>query len=262
MLDEAGIESAGAEAGWIVRATLGNDAALAHDVAADSARRALELAARRASREPLQYVLGTAPFRRLELAVGPGIFIPRPETELVAERAMALLPEGGTVVDIGTGSGAIALSIADERAGVTVLATEVSEPALSWARKNISATGLPVQLFHGELFDPLPQRFRGNVDVVVSNPPYVAGSDPLPEEVRDHEPHTALYSGSSGLEVIERLTAGAREWLRPHGSLVVEIGESQAESASAMVLASGFEGVTVAEDLSHRPRIVSATLSA
>ena len=241
---------------------LGEPSTAVHAVVSeDAAGRALEFAGRRASREPLQYVLGAAPFRRLELAVGPGVFIPRPETELVAERAMALLPSGGTVVDIGTGSGAIALSIADERPDAVVLATESSDAALNWARRNVDATKLPVQLFHGDLFDPLPARFRGVVDVVVSNPPYVAASDPLPEDVRDHEPHTALYSGSSGLDVIERLAAGAREWLRPHGRLVFEIGESQAEPAVGLVLAADFGAAKVREDLSHRPRIVEASLS-
>jgi len=235
----------------------------AHDarVEEQEVERAMALTRRRATGEPLQYVTGIAGFRRLELAVGPGVFIPRPETELVAERAIELLPAGGTVVDIGTGSGAIALAVADERPDARTIATEVSPDALRWARRNSSSLGLDVELLEGDLFEPLEPSLRGRVDVVVSNPPYVPEGDliDLPRDVVEHEPHVALFASKDGLSVAERIAAEARAWLTARGWLVVEIGEVQGRAAAQVLEELGFSRVAIRRDLTGRERIVEAT---
>ena len=218
---------------------------------------------RRTAGEPLQYVTGVAGFRRLELAVGPGVFIPRPETELVAERAMQRLPYGGTVVDVGTGSGAIALSIADERPDANVFATEASSEAMSWAVKNRDALGAKVALVKCDLLSGLPHEARGAIDVVVSNPPYIARADAesLPSDVVDHEPAGALFADNGGLSLIDALARQAPASLRPGGWLVLEIGEGQAEVVSSLLRALGYEQVSISRDLNGRNRIAEGRLA-
>jgi release factor glutamine methyltransferase len=220
---------------------------------------AMEMAERRAGGEPLQYVTGTAAFRHLRLRVGPGVLIPRPETELVAERAIELLPVGGVAIDVGTGSGAIALAIADERRDARVLATDDSEPALEWARANVEELGLDVTLVRGELFGPLTLDLKA--DVVVSNPPYVGETDAhlLAAEVRAHEPHHALFAGAEGLDVIRRLAAQTRYRLRPGGHIVLEIGYDQRDRVERLLVDLGYTSVQVRPDLAGRDRIASAT---
>lgn len=242
-LRAGGIESYAAEARWIVQTAGGRDVS--------------ELVRRRLAGEPLQYVLGTAAFRRLELRVGPGVFIPRPETELVAERAMSLLPRGGTIVDLCTGSGAIALSVADERPDARVVAAELSPDALRWATTNRDVLGLQVELCAGDLFGSLPRDLERRVDVVVSNPPYVdpGESAVLPRDVADHEPDMALFARGGGTSVVERIAAAAPEWLRPGGWLVVEIGETQGPAVRALLERRGFADAAVAPDLTGRDRI-------
>lgn len=242
LLREAGIENAVGEARWI-----------AED--ARDEKEALEWGKRRAAGEPLQYILGSVPFRHLELSVGPGAFIPRPETELVAGRAIELLPEDGIAVDVGTGAGPIALSLAHERRDATVFATEISEAALTWARRNLGE--LKVEFLLGPLFEPLPDHLRGTVDVVVSNPPYVSESegDRLPRDVIDHEPYVALVSPDGGKRVISAIATEARVWLRPGGSLVLEIGETQGAWVEDLLRGSGYQDVNVNRDLAGKNRI-------
>lgn len=259
-LQEAGIEVADVEARWIIETAAGRSRAellIGPPLHDEVVERAHALAARRAAGEPLQYVTGTAGFRRLELAVGPGVLVPRPETELVAGRAMQRLPVGGVVVDAGTGSGAIALSIADERPDARVVATELSDEAMVWAERNIGALGQPVELIHCDLLSGLPAELRASVDVIVSNPPYVAAGERvmLPEEVVRHEPHQALFSGDDGLAVIARLAAEARRWLRPTGWLVTEMGERQGEDVRRLLEEAGYEDIAVLPDLAGRDRI-------
>jgi release factor glutamine methyltransferase len=242
-LRAGGIESPEVEARWIEE--------LAGDRDVD------ELVRRRLAGEPLQYVLGTAAFRRLELRVGPGVFIPRPETELVAERAMEHLPTAGTLVDVCTGSGAIALSVADERSDALVVATELSAAASRWATANRDALGLSVEILDGDLFGPLPRDLAGRIDVVVGNPPYVdPGERPvLPRDVVDHEPEVALFAPGAGTNVIERILQEAPAWLRGDGWLVLEIGETQGETVRDLLVSRGFADVTIAVDLTGRDRI-------
>jgi release factor glutamine methyltransferase len=224
---------------------------------------------RRAAGEPLQYVLGSWGFRTLDLFLDRRVLIPRPETEVVAGLAIAELDRvvaargvrSARVVDLGTGSGAIALSIAVERVVAEVWATDISEGALEIARANLAGIGRParrVTLLHGDWFDALPGDLRDSVDVVVSNPPYVAESDPLPDEVEAWEPTTALVPGPTGLEAYERIVASVGEWLAPGGALVLEIGATQGDVVSAMARDAGFADVAVHPDLVGRDRAVVA----
>jgi release factor glutamine methyltransferase len=215
------------------------------------------MATLRASGHPLQYVTGTAAFRHLELVVGPGVFIPRPETELVAERAIELLQPGGTVLEAGTGSGAIALAIATERRDARVIATEMSERALRYASGNRELVGGRVDLVCCDLFAAMGTRLRGAVDVVVCNPPYVPPEERnlVASDVLEHEPHEALFSEGRGLDVIRRLVAEAFVLLRAGGWLVFEIGDRQGTQVRSLLASGGYEAVEVARDLTGRERI-------
>lgn len=231
------------------------------------------LLARRAGGEPLQYVLGGWGFRHLDLLVDARVLIPRPETEQVVEAALAELRRIGgtgadarpvTAVDLGTGSGAIALSLAVEHVHATVWATDVSADALAVARANISGLGRPggrVRVAVGDWFDALPGELWGAVDIVVANPPYVAAGDELPPEVSEWEPTGALVSGPSGLEHLARIVAGSPGWLRPGGALVVELAAWQAVTVADLAVAAGFAAVEVGQDLAGRDRFVVARLS-
>lgn len=225
---------------------------------------AVEMASRRAAGEPLQYVLGSQGFRRLVLEVGPGVFIPRPETEQVAGRAMTLLPQRGLVVDLCTGSGAIALSILDERSDATVFATEMAADAIDYALRNaarLAAEEHRERFLQGDLFEPLPADIRGSIDVVVANPPYVAPSEAgsLPPDVVRHEPPIALFAEQEGLATIGRITREAAGWLAPGGALVLEIGEKHGNEVTRLLHDEGtYEGVVLERDLAGKQRIVLA----
>ena len=224
---------------------------------------------RRLTGEPLQYVVGSWSFRLLDLYLDRRVLIPRPETEIVTEHALAehdrsVQARGareGVVVDLGTGSGAIALSVAVERRGTQVWATDISADALAVAQANCAGLGRVarhVTLMHGSWFDPLPASLRGIVDVVVSNPPYVAADDELPAEVRDWEPVEALVPGPRGLEAYESIVVHANDWLAVTGALVLEIGASQGAAVRELVLDSGFGSAEVHGDLAGRDRVVVA----
>ena len=247
------------EASWIIDRATAHIAAGDGDQEAESVESlAVEMAERRASGEPLQYVLGTASFRHLELAVGPGVLVPRPETEVLVEHALARIPAGGTVVDVGTGSGAIALSVSHERPDARVWATDDSADALHYAVANRQTLGLEIEIVNGELLDGLPHDLKGSVDVVVSNPPYVAYSERelLGADVIAHEPHHALFAGSDGLAILTRLATDSLAWLRGGGWLVCEIGYEQRERAAALLEHRGYVDVGIHADLTGRPRIV------
>jgi len=216
----------------------------------ESVRRLVE---RRARREPLQHVLGTWGFRGLVLKVDRRALIPRPETETVVERGLALL-HGVTdprVLDVGTGSGAIALAIADEHAGARVTGIDVSVEALELARENALLTGIAIELGEHDLFKGLP---LGPWDLVVSNPPYVAPSDrgQLQLEVRDWEPPLALY----GVDAVPAVARGSQVVLREGGALVLEVGDGQAGEIAALLGRLGFVDVRVSRDMSGRDRVV------
>lgn len=218
---------------------------------------------RRARREPLQYIIGRKGFRRLEIVVDPRVLIPRPETEILVERALEVIKGMAghpVVVDVGTGSGCIALSIAQEYPPAVVHATEISEDALRVAEENAARLGLDgAVVFHrGDLLEALPGELRGGVHLVVSNPPYVREEDlpSLPPEVRDHEPRLALVAGRRGTECHSRLMRQAREWLVPGGTLLMEAGEDQLEELASWARKLGYRDVHVHCDLNRRPRMV------
>jgi release factor glutamine methyltransferase len=245
-LAAAGCVSARAEADWLLEEAPDQEALRA-------------MVARRVAGEPLQYVIGWAPFGRLRLAVGPGVFVPRPETEGLADRAATRLRGAAppaVAVDLCTGSGAIACFLAAEVPGARVLATEVDPGALAWARPNAERHG--VELLAGDLDAPLPPGLAGRVDVLCANVPYVPSGAiaTMPRDVRDHEPRLALDGGPDGLDVLRRLAARAGRWLAPGGWLFCEIGEDQAEAAAALLTAAGLAEVAVHPDLVGRDRIV------
>jgi release factor glutamine methyltransferase len=255
------IEDPVVEARWIVERAAGRRhvelVAFDPELEPDVVREAEALARRRISGEPLQYIVGIAGFRTLDLEVGPGVFIPRPETEVVAARAMELLPPNGTLVDVGTGSGAIALAVAAERPDASVHATERSADALSWARRNAERLALSVSLVHCAYLDGVPEPLQGRVDVIVSNPPYVAlaEGERLPIDVVDHEPHEALFASDHGLTDVSRIAEDARTWLKPEGWLVMEIGEAQGSAVLSILNALGYRSASVDVDLTGRDRI-------
>lgn len=225
-----------------------------------------ELVARRAAREPLQHITGVAYFRYLELAVGKGVFVPRPETETVVQLGIDVLTqlrhereEGAELVavDLGTGSGAIAGSMATEVPGSTVYAVELSDDAFPWAAKNLAGTG--VKLVHGDMRDAFAE-LNGTVDVVVSNPPYIpAAAIPRDLEVRLHDPHMALYGGGAdGMDMPTAAEATAARLLRPGGFFVMEHAEVQAASMAELFNSSGhWDKVRTHVDLSGRDRATS-----
>jgi release factor glutamine methyltransferase len=215
--------------------------------------RARELVVRRGKREPLQYVLGEWGFRRLMLTVDARALIPRPETEILVGRALALMAgmTAPRVLDVGTGSGAVALAIADEHPGAVVTGVDVSEAALGLAAENVARTGLEVSLVHGDLFADLP---RGPWDFVISNPPYLDPSDVpgLEPEVRDWEPRLALTADGA----VAAVARGSASVLGAGGGLVIEVGAGQADGAAALLAGLGFESILVTQDLAGIDRIV------
>jgi len=216
-----------------------------------------QLVAERLSGRPLQYITGIQAFRKLHLRVGPGVLVPRPETELVVEQGLILLDEvrNPRVIDVGTGSGAIALSIATERPDSGVWATDISEEALAWARLN--SEGIQnVELVRGDLFSGLPSELLGTIDLVVSNPPYLTDAEmsDAPVDVRDHEPALALSGGAGGLEVPARIVREAEAWLSDAGWLVIETSPTQAGQLRELFF-QRFEDVHIADDLTGRARI-------
>lgn len=218
---------------------------------------------RRAAREPLQHITGVAPFRTLELAVGPGVFVPRPETEGVAQIAIdvlrAVADPAPVAVDLGTGSGALALSLAHEVPHASVIGVENSPEAFIWARGNRDRLGLEnARIVFDDLASALPE-LDGTVAVVVSNPPYIpTAAIPRDPEVRLYDPPAALYGGEDGLDVIRALSATARRLLRPGGVLVIEHGELQGASLRELLTSDGWRGAATQRDLVGRDRATVA----
>lgn len=213
---------------------------------------------RRLAGEPVAYITGTREFFSLPLKVDRRVLIPRPETELLVELATTLGPRDGTVVDLCTGSGAVALALARERPDLHVMATDISPDALAVARENAQALSLDLELYEGDLFDALPETLRP--DLVVSNPPYVAHLDleRVQREVRDFEPRVALDGGPDGLVVIRRLAAGAEQRLPSGGRLLVEIGSTQGPAVSAYLSNLEFSDIQIYRDLAGLDRVVGA----
>ncbi|WEK13921.1 MAG: peptide chain release factor N(5)-glutamine methyltransferase [Candidatus Microbacterium phytovorans] len=220
------------------------------------------LIARRAAREPLQHLTGRAPFRHLELRVGPGVFVPRPETEIVAQLAIDALRASAspapTAVDLGTGSGAIALSLATEVPHARVFAAENSVDAFVWAKENFAEHAPSATLAFIDLAAAFPD-LDGSVSVLVSNPPYVP-DDAIPRdpEVRHWDPPAALYGGPDGLDVVRTLSEVGRRLLHPGGILILEHGEWQGPAIRELLTADGWRAAATHPDLTMRDRATTA----
>jgi release factor glutamine methyltransferase len=260
-LDRHGVQSPDATAEILLMHVLGTDRAALYARSAGldthEARMFGRAICQRCAGTPVQHLTGDEQFRRITLEVRPGVFVPRPETELLVEHALSEVGdrEDPVVVDVGTGTGAIALAVKDERPDATVFATDLSAEAVELARANAARLGLAVTVLEGDLLEPLPVDLRGWVDVVVSNPPYVPAEDleDLPAEVRA-DPLLALVGG---IDVYERLGTQASRWLRAGGVLAVEI-DARLGDPVVRALSTAFAGVRVERDLTGRDRVVLA----
>jgi release factor glutamine methyltransferase len=252
-----GLSRGGVQAQTLVGATLTEE----------QAETISDLYGRRLAREPLQHITGVAYFRQLELRVGKGVFIPRPETEFVAQLAIDAVREAiksgaekPIAVDLGTGSGAIALAMATEIPAAKVYAVEKSEDAFPFTKSNFEqyAEGCDATLIQGDLADSF-QELNGLVSVVASNPPYIPlDMIPRDEEVRLHDPELALYGGQDGMSVIHLVSATAARLLFPGGALIIEHADSQSDQVCQLLLADGWRDVRAHRDLTDRYRAVTA----
>lgn len=272
-LQSAGIENAQVDAKRMIAEVAGEEMSQLHQLLDNPVTRNAThffdaLVARRIRGEPLQYVLGRWGFRTLDLMVDPRVLIPRPETETVAGLAIEAVQKmqsrqqakAVVVADLGTGSGAIAASVAVECTDVKVHASDNSQDALNVARANLAGLGSPasvVRLHHGDWFEALPVALRGDLDVVVANPPYVAVGERLPSVVTDWEPEAALRSGADGLADLHQIVHQAPDWLAPKGVLVLETAPKQCHIVVQWCTDLGFTAV-VREDLCGRSRAVVA----
>lgn len=280
-----GISTPRADAEWLAAHVLGvsrGTLALRSSLTDSEATKLWALINRRAAREPLQHLTGVAGFRRLELSVGPGVFVPRPETEVLVEYALAAAVEIRAsdpqrrlrLVDLGAGSGAIALSMATELPAIDVRAVEVSPAAAEWTERNIAAcgpalaeSGSTVTLLRSDAMDALEAGLiTGPVDLVVANPPYIPdGAVPRDPEVRDHDPARALFGGPDGLDVVRQWVEVAAAVLRPGGALLLEHGDEQGDAGSAasvpalLRMDARWSRIRDYPDLTGRPRVTSAT---
>lgn len=262
-LAQHGVESPGDTAEALLQYFLGTDRAGLYAATDGLDIRTAKLFGRalcqRCHGVPLQYLTGEQQFLDLVLGVAPGVFVPRPETEVLVDRALEVL-EGSdepVVADVGTGTGAVALAIKRRRSDASLYATDISEEAVAVARANASRHALDVAIFQGDLLSPLPDDLRGQVSLVVSNPPYVTREEyeALPREVKA-EPYEALVGGT---DVHQRLAVEAPIWLRPGGWLVVEVGAAQGDEVGRIVK-EWFEDVEVLPDLAGRDRVVRGRL--
>ena len=268
-LAEAGILDPAVDAellvGHVLEASRGRVQAMAvmdAAITAEQATRVRALARRRAAREPLQHLTGLAPFRSLELRVGHGVFVPRPETELLAQLAIDALVAAAEPepigVDLGTGSGAIALAMATEVTHARVFAVERSPEAFAWAQRNVAESGATnLQLVQGDLAEAFGD-LAGRVAVIASNPPYVP-DDAIPRdpEVRLFDPPAALYGGEDGLDAVRVLSKRARALARPGALLAIEHGEYQGERVRGILAADGWHATATHRDLTSRERVTT-----
>jgi release factor glutamine methyltransferase len=265
-LADAGVASPAYDAGELLAHAVGisrGSLSLVRDITDEQLACFEELLARRVAREPLQHLTGSTGFRYVNLAVGPGVFVPRPETEMVAGWAVqrAQETEDPVVVDLCTGSGAIAASLADEVPAARVHAVELDPAAFEWAERNLADTAVDLRL--GDMADAFPE-LDGTVDVVVCNPPYIPleAFESVAPEARDHDPSLALWSGEDGLDAMRVLEVTAARLLRPGGWVGAEHADVQGESATQVFLDAGrWTDVRDHEDLAGRARYVVARLA-
>lgn len=264
-LKEAGIESSQLEAQLLAATALQRPRAwiVAHPEEAVENEALEALLERRTNREPLAYIVGSREFYGREFVVSPAVLIPRQETETLVEAALEFLTSSGgaprAVLDIGTGSGCVALTLSIERPDCEVVALDVSGGALAIARRNANKLGArQVEFVVGDLFEPLRER---RFDLIVTNPPYVATGDDLPPEVSGFEPPQALFSGPTGVEFFERLAKEAASHLLPHGLLLTEVGDGQEDRVTSIFDGLGWHEVLRRKDLSATVRVLGFGLS-
>jgi release factor glutamine methyltransferase len=267
--EKAGIESFQADAEILLsyvldisRGELQIKAITGEDLAQNQEQKFMELVEKRSERFPLQHLTGVAYFRQLELLVGPGVFVPRFETESVSQLAidaLRLVPADNPIaVDLATGSGAIALSIATEVPNAKVFAIELSEEALVYTKRNFAKYAPTATLVQGDLVDAFPE-LDGQVDVLVSNPPYIPDDMiPIYPEVHLHDPSMALYGGSDGLDLVRKVELAAKRLLRKGGALVIEHADMQGESIRQLILSLGWRQCVTHKDLAGRDRATTA----
>lgn len=271
LLAEAGVDSAEVDAQLLAAHVLGISRGelqtkffTGDEISSGDASKLEDLFAKRAERIPLQHLTGVAYFRNLELSVGPGVFIPRPETEGVAELAIqALRAVSGepVAVDLCTGSGAIAISLATEVPQSKVFAWELNPDSENWLRKNIAANDAKVELVMGDIADAHPKfdELAGRVDLVISNPPYIpTWAVPRDVEVQLHDPDLALYGGEDGMDIMRVVSRRALELLKPGGFLVVEHADTQGQLVADLLESDGWHSIAIHQDLTGRDRSVSA----
>ncbi|MFI1240659.1 peptide chain release factor N(5)-glutamine methyltransferase [Nocardia salmonicida] len=272
-LAEAGVGSPMPDAENLAAYVLGTERmrlALIPMVEPEIADRYRALIEQRAARIPLQHLTGTAAIGEIDLAVGPGVFVPRPETELLFAWALAYLEtlphdHAPIVVDLCTGSGALALAIAHARPDAEVHAVELDPEALAWARRNADARiadgDTPVTLYAGDVTDPaLLTALTDTVDLVVANPPYIPEAAILEPEVADHDPHRALFGGPDGLDVIRAMIPTVARLLRPGGATAIEHDDTNGGGAAALLSTADFTEIVEHTDLADKPRFVVARL--
>ncbi len=271
-LADAGVQTPDADARWLIDSVLGVDVHRTATVMIDSrGRRALAAAVeRRVRREPLQLIIGSAPFLDLEIACEPGVFIPRPETEVLAVEAQRLAATFGAavrVVEPCTGTGAVTCALVAHVPGVAIIATDDNPRAIALTQRNVAATIEQRQIVDanadvrlGNLLDPVDDTWRGTVNVLVANPPYLPARDvgAWPPEVADHDPHHALVGGIDGHEVVDRLIDLGVHWLAADGWLLCEIDARQASAAQRRAESAGYRDVAIVADLTGAPRILRA----
>ncbi len=267
-LSQAGVPSPQADATWLLCHILDTDRSdlltrltFDQELTAEQVSAFDAALARREKREPLQHITGTAAFRSLELKVGPGVFVPRPETEQVVQYAidyLRQLPVPGKAIDLGTGSGAIAIAMAFEVPQTKVYAVELSEDAHKYAASNIAANNVSVELRLGAMQQVVGDLI-GHLDVVISNPPYIPDSAiPIDPEVRDYDPDLALYGGEDGLDVIRDISGIGAALLRPGGLLVLEHADGQSDAIRELLLNDGWFSVSAFQDATLRYRTITA----
>lgn len=267
-LTKAKVPNPQVDAYWLIchaagvsRAELLNRITFDEELTASQREVLLEALEKRVQRIPLQHITGSAGFRNFELKVGPGVFIPRPETEMVVQLGidyLSQLPGPSLALDIGSGSGAIAIALAREVIGSKIIAVEASEAAADYTAQNIQALAPEVELRLGDFQDHVLD-LSGSLDLLISNPPYIPlDAIPIDQEVRDHDPDLALYGGTDGLDVVRDIIQFGPLLLKRGGMLVLEHADGQSDAVCELLLAEGFSKVQAHSDLTERLRSVSA----
>ncbi len=260
-LKEASCSNAHQEARWILEQIFGeyNLRKDCNPIPNQAMQKLDDMLQRRQNGEPLQYILGNTAFHCLELLVGPGVLIPRPETEILVEEALNLYPDHGMVCDLCTGSGAIALTMAKNLPQTTFMACDLSEQALYWAKLNQQKNSIDnVTFFQGDLFHPFPSEAR--FSLLTANPPYVSRQEfnQLPPEVRDYEPELALQGGEDGLYLLRRIIREAPRYLLPDACILLEIGSSQGNAIGELLIHDHWREIRIRKDYAEHDRIAIA----